>query len=502
VALATVLVILIAPAGAVPSLSLNSVATYQYSALTTTFDSCSSTNLTIALFQCGSSTIPITSATVLIADDGLCSSDADPDCKFSPPEAIVNVGGRIEWRNNGTLVHDVTFDDGTFASTLYSHGSVASRVFNSQGDFSYHCSIHPWMTGTITVVPLTLVQPRSLVFSSEGTIGWTVVGLDDDALLSVKQDLVTFNATSTPPTKYSSQFSIQEETIELSTGLVSGPAAISFPSPFPYPFPYPYISSLVSSPGYGYTGPGPFYPPFFPYYSPFEVHTAWWVNGPLRLGSNVEILTGYASVRGETSVAVGTVEWSAWLVESQYIQKFSQAEPTAQFPGSFPGYPQYYTANSTYASSMEFAYGQASDMLLSASGDTFSHFESVTVFPPGYYVYAPYPYPYSNPIQLLSEETLTRIRTTSTVVTLSLSSTSLDLSQKTIPPPESTNGPGTTEGNNPPASPVQAGLSPVVYGVAGVAAALMVSGGLWLATRNRRRHPKSAEKTGQTQTAA
>lgn len=499
--------ILIAPAGAVPSLSLNSIATYQYSALTTTFDSCTSTNATIALFQCGSSTIPITSATVLIADDGSCSSDADPDCKFSPPEATVNVGGRIEWRNNGTLVHDVTFDDGTFAWTLYSN-SATTRTFNSQGDFSYHCSIHPWMTGTVTVDPLTSVQPRTLRFTSDGTIGWTVVGLDDDALLSVKQELITFNATSTPPTKYSSQFSIQEESIELSTGLVSGAASIPFPfpSPFPYPspypYPYPYISSLVSSPGYGYTGPGPFYPSFFPYYPPFEIHTAWWVNGPLRLGSNVEILTGYASVRGETSVTVGTVEWSAWLVESQYVQKFSQAEPVPPFPGSFPGYPQYYTANSTYASSMEFAYGQASDMLLSASGDTFSHFESVTVFPAGYYVYAPYPYPYSNPIQLMSKETLTRIRTTSTVVTLSLSSTSLDLSQRTIPPPESTNGPATTEGNNPPASPVQAGLSPVVYGVAGVAAALVMSGGLWLATRNRRRHPTLAEKAGQTQTAA
>jgi plastocyanin len=43
----------------------------------------------------------------------------------------------------------VTFDDGV-ASPTQSDGTY-SRTFAAAGTYTYHCTVHPSMTGTITV---------------------------------------------------------------------------------------------------------------------------------------------------------------------------------------------------------------------------------------------------------------------------------------------------------------------------------------------------------------
>jgi len=71
---------------------------------------------------------------------------------FSPASLTVKAGSTVTWTNNDATTHTVTGDTGT---TLNS-GNLApsqtySKTFTTQGTFGYHCSIHPFMTGTVTV---------------------------------------------------------------------------------------------------------------------------------------------------------------------------------------------------------------------------------------------------------------------------------------------------------------------------------------------------------------
>jgi plastocyanin len=71
---------------------------------------------------------------------------------FSPSSLTINAGDTVEWRNAaGGMPHDVTADDGSFASQTASSFTF-SVTFNDPGSWSYLCTVHPAdMTGLITV---------------------------------------------------------------------------------------------------------------------------------------------------------------------------------------------------------------------------------------------------------------------------------------------------------------------------------------------------------------
>ena len=69
---------------------------------------------------------------------------------FGPNNVTIAVGGTVTWTfADGQVAHNVTFDDGNASPTMAS-GSW-SRTFPKAGTYTYHCSIHPNMTGTVTV---------------------------------------------------------------------------------------------------------------------------------------------------------------------------------------------------------------------------------------------------------------------------------------------------------------------------------------------------------------
>jgi plastocyanin len=71
---------------------------------------------------------------------------------FSPSNLPIKTGTKVTWTNNGSVSHTVTSDNGAFTSSgSISPGSIYEVTFSSAGTFHYHCSIHPSMTGTITV---------------------------------------------------------------------------------------------------------------------------------------------------------------------------------------------------------------------------------------------------------------------------------------------------------------------------------------------------------------
>ena len=74
------------------------------------------------------------------------------DFAFSPTTVTVRVGTRVTWTNRQLdIQHTVTADGGSFGSGPLSTGSSFSHVFIQAGTYTYHCSIHPDMTGTVIV---------------------------------------------------------------------------------------------------------------------------------------------------------------------------------------------------------------------------------------------------------------------------------------------------------------------------------------------------------------
>ena len=81
---------------------------------------------------------------------------------FSPNPINVKVGGTVTWTNKDTIAHTVTsgtgpsdlnkgkeFDSGI--STLLTPGKTFSHTFNTAGEFTYFCQVHPTMIGKVVV---------------------------------------------------------------------------------------------------------------------------------------------------------------------------------------------------------------------------------------------------------------------------------------------------------------------------------------------------------------
>jgi plastocyanin len=72
--------------------------------------------------------------------------------KFDPGSITVSSGGVVMWTNAGTAPHNVTFDSNPeLTSGTMSPGDRYELRFTKAGQYSYHCTFHPGMEGTVTV---------------------------------------------------------------------------------------------------------------------------------------------------------------------------------------------------------------------------------------------------------------------------------------------------------------------------------------------------------------
>jgi plastocyanin len=70
---------------------------------------------------------------------------------FTPSSLSVHTGTRVTFTNRDATTHTVTADGGLFNSGNLATGQSFSFTFMGRGSFTYHCQIHPSMTGTIGV---------------------------------------------------------------------------------------------------------------------------------------------------------------------------------------------------------------------------------------------------------------------------------------------------------------------------------------------------------------
>ena len=70
---------------------------------------------------------------------------------FMPMDLQVSQGSTVTWTNEDEEPHTVTSVDGLFRSGGIDGGGTFRFKFDKPGVYKYTCSIHPQMTGTITV---------------------------------------------------------------------------------------------------------------------------------------------------------------------------------------------------------------------------------------------------------------------------------------------------------------------------------------------------------------
>ena len=74
------------------------------------------------------------------------------DFAYDPDPVTIEEGGKVIWQNEDSAPHTATADDGSFDTGTLEEGKLKSETFKEAGTYSYICSIHPDMAGTVEVV--------------------------------------------------------------------------------------------------------------------------------------------------------------------------------------------------------------------------------------------------------------------------------------------------------------------------------------------------------------
>ena len=70
---------------------------------------------------------------------------------YAPNPVTVSQGAVVTWSNSDSTTHDVVADGGAFDSGRMSQNGTFSFTFAQKGTYTYHCTIHPTMIGTVVV---------------------------------------------------------------------------------------------------------------------------------------------------------------------------------------------------------------------------------------------------------------------------------------------------------------------------------------------------------------
>ena len=107
-----------------------------------------------------------TSSSVQVTTTSTSSSHSGPVVSIQPGSAlnttktyyspstitvVIGVNNTVTWINNDNAPHTVTATSGSFDSGNLNQGQSWTHTFTTPGTYTYRCTYHPWMTGTIIV---------------------------------------------------------------------------------------------------------------------------------------------------------------------------------------------------------------------------------------------------------------------------------------------------------------------------------------------------------------
>ena len=70
---------------------------------------------------------------------------------FEPVRLTIKAGTTVTWTNRDDIPHTVASPDRAFKSKVMDTDESFSFTFTTPGEYTYFCSLHPHMTGTIVV---------------------------------------------------------------------------------------------------------------------------------------------------------------------------------------------------------------------------------------------------------------------------------------------------------------------------------------------------------------
>lgn len=83
-----------------------------------------------------------------------------PGWCFSPKPIQVTVGATVTWTNNTAPTHTATSDTGAWNTGNIVSGATSTAIaFPTAGTFTYHCAIHPTITGSVIVSAAAATSP-------------------------------------------------------------------------------------------------------------------------------------------------------------------------------------------------------------------------------------------------------------------------------------------------------------------------------------------------------
>ncbi|SPE55469.1 putative Blue (Type 1) copper domain protein [Verrucomicrobia bacterium] len=90
---------------------------------------------------------------------------------FSPTATNINIGDQVKWTWIGTNFHSTTSDTGLWDSGIHAGGNFNfTMTFPTAGNFPFHCNVHSFMTGAVTVVVASTPPTVSLTNPPNGEI--------------------------------------------------------------------------------------------------------------------------------------------------------------------------------------------------------------------------------------------------------------------------------------------------------------------------------------------
>jgi plastocyanin len=110
--------------------------------------------ITCSFSGCTSSQSPVTTTPTTPAPAGGSNAIAIKNFAFSPAILTIKTGTTVTWMNQDGAIHQITSDSGTpvaFNSDSLANGASFQFTFIQPGTYTYHCTIHPPMKGTIIV---------------------------------------------------------------------------------------------------------------------------------------------------------------------------------------------------------------------------------------------------------------------------------------------------------------------------------------------------------------
>ena len=103
---------------------------------------------------CASNQSPATSTPATTTPVAGLNSIAIKNFAFSPAILTIKTGTTVTWMNQDGAPHTIASDPGSvvaFTSESLANGASYQFTFNQSGTYSYYCTIHPSMKGTIIV---------------------------------------------------------------------------------------------------------------------------------------------------------------------------------------------------------------------------------------------------------------------------------------------------------------------------------------------------------------